>query len=66
VQSQVTPRDWRIFQELPGDHRPGPEVARELGMTVTAILTAECRVQKRLRAEIRRLEGVDPLGAGPI
>jgi RNA polymerase sigma-70 factor (ECF subfamily) len=60
VQLQVSPRDWKIFQELAVAARPGPAVARELGMTVTAVLMARSRVQKRLRQEIRRLEEVSP------
>jgi RNA polymerase sigma-70 factor (ECF subfamily) len=60
VQLRVRPRDWQIFQELALEQRPGPAVARELGMTVTAVLTARSRVQKKLREEIRRLEGVEP------
>jgi RNA polymerase sigma-70 factor (ECF subfamily) len=57
VQLQVSPRDWKIFQGLAIESRPGPELARELGMTVTAVLMAKSRVQKKLRQEIRRLEG---------
>jgi RNA polymerase sigma-70 factor (ECF subfamily) len=60
VQLQVSPRDWKIFQELAVEGRPGPAVARELGMTVTAVLMARSRVQKRLRQEIRRLEDASP------
>ena len=60
VQLQVSPRDWKIFQELAVEGRPGPDVARELGMTVTAVLMARSRVQKRLRQEIRRMEEVSP------
>jgi RNA polymerase sigma-70 factor (ECF subfamily) len=60
VQLQVSPRDWKIFQELAVAGRPGPDVARELGMTVTAVLMARSRVQKRLRQEIRRMEEVSP------
>ena len=60
VQLQVSPRDWKIFQELAVAGRPGPDVARELGMTVTAVLMARSRVQKRLRQEIRRLEDASP------
>jgi RNA polymerase sigma factor (sigma-70 family) len=60
VQLQVSPRDWKIFQELAVEGRPGPAVARELGMTVTAVLMARSRVQKRLRQEIRRLEEASP------
>ncbi len=56
VRLRVTPRDWRIFQDMTLDNRPGPEVARALGMTVTAVLMAKSRVQKKLREEISRLE----------
>jgi RNA polymerase sigma-70 factor (ECF subfamily) len=55
VQLQVTPRDWKIFEALGLEGRPGPAVARELGMTVSAALMAKSRVQKKLRQEIRRL-----------
>jgi RNA polymerase sigma factor (sigma-70 family) len=57
VQLQVSPRDWKIFQALAIEGKSGPAVARELGMRVTAILMARSRVQKKLRQEIRRLEG---------
>jgi RNA polymerase sigma-70 factor (ECF subfamily) len=60
VRLRVTERDWQIFQVLAVDQRSGPEVARELGMTVTAVLMARSRVQKKLREEIARLEGADP------
>ena len=56
VQLQVTPRDWKIFESLALEGRPGPAVAKELGMTVTAVLMAKSRVQKKLRQEIRRLD----------
>jgi RNA polymerase sigma-70 factor, ECF subfamily len=56
VQLQVSPRDWQIFQDLAIDGRPGPAVAGELGVTVSAVLMAKSRVQKKLRQEIRRLE----------
>jgi RNA polymerase sigma-70 factor (ECF subfamily) len=60
VQLRVTPRDWQIFQELAVDGRPGPAVAKELHMTVTAVLMAKSRVQKKLREEVRRLENASP------
>lgn len=67
VQLQVSPRDWKIFQDLAVDGRPGPAVARELGMTVSAVLMVRSRVQKRLRQEIGRLEGasLQPSEGGP-
>jgi RNA polymerase sigma factor (sigma-70 family) len=56
VQLQVSARDWKIFEALALEGRPGPEVAKELGMNVTAVLMAKSRVQKKLRQQIRRLE----------
>jgi RNA polymerase sigma factor (sigma-70 family) len=60
VQLQVSPRDWKIFQALAVEGRPGPAVAREFGMTVTAVLMVRSRVQKKLRQDIGRLEGAGP------
>ena len=60
VQLQVSPRDWKIFQELAVEGRPGPAVAQELGMTVAAVLMARSRVQKRMRQEVSRLEEASP------
>jgi RNA polymerase sigma-70 factor (ECF subfamily) len=60
VQARVTPRDWHLFQELTLEQRPTRAVAGELGMTVTAVLMAKSRVQKKLREEIQRLEGAEP------
>jgi RNA polymerase sigma-70 factor (ECF subfamily) len=61
VQLQVTPRDWKIFQDLALGSRPGREVAREQQMTVTAVLMVRSRVQQKLRQAIRRLEGANRL-----
>jgi RNA polymerase sigma-70 factor (ECF subfamily) len=67
VQLQVSPRDWKIFHELAVEGRSGPEVARDLEMTVAAVLMARSRVQKKLREEVCRLEGASasPAEAGP-
>jgi RNA polymerase sigma-70 factor (ECF subfamily) len=56
VRLQVSPRDWNIFEALALEGRPGPVVAKELGMTVAAVLTAKSRVQKKLRQQIRLLD----------
>jgi RNA polymerase sigma-70 factor (ECF subfamily) len=60
VRLRVTPRDWQIFEDLALGGRSGPAVARELKMSVSATLMAKSRVQKKLREEIRRLEGTGP------
>jgi RNA polymerase sigma-70 factor (ECF subfamily) len=60
VQLQVTPRDWKIFQDLTVEGRSGKAVAQQQQMTVTAVLMVKSRVQKKLRREIRGLEGVTP------
>jgi RNA polymerase sigma factor (sigma-70 family) len=59
VQLRITRRDWQIFEQLAIAGRPGPEVARELGMTVAAVLMVKSRVQKKLRDETRHLENGD-------
>lgn len=67
VQLHVSPRDWKIFQELAVEGRPGHAVAGELNMNVSAVLMVRSRVQKKLSQEIRRLEASgfkDPEG-GP-
>jgi RNA polymerase sigma factor (sigma-70 family) len=60
VRLQVSLRDWKIFQELAVEGRPSSAVAGELGMTVSAVLMAKSRVQKKLRQEVRRLEEPHP------
>src|SRR5262249_4185146 len=60
VRLRVSARDWQSFEDLAVAGRSGPDVARELGLRVTAVLMAKSRVQKKLRAEIRRLEGANP------
>jgi RNA polymerase sigma-70 factor (ECF subfamily) len=59
VKLQVTPRDWKIFEELALGHRRSREVAQELKLKVATVLMAKGRVQKRLRAAIRQLEGTN-------
>lgn len=56
VRLRVSPRDWKIFEELAIHGQPGPAVARELGMSASAVLMVRSRVQKKLRQEISRLE----------
>jgi len=60
VRLQVSARDWKIFESLALEGRTGLQVAKELGMTVTAVLMAKSRVQKKLRKEVCRLD--DPEG----
>src|SRR5262245_30049300 len=47
VRLRVTPRDWVIFQDLALQGRPGPQVARELNLSVAAVLMAKSRVQQK-------------------
>jgi RNA polymerase sigma-70 factor (ECF subfamily) len=56
VQLCVSPRDWRIYQDLAFDGRLCAAVAEEHHLTVQAVLMAKCRVKKKLREEIHRLE----------
>jgi DNA-directed RNA polymerase specialized sigma24 family protein len=65
VRLQVTARDWEIFEDLALGGRSGPTVAGELRLPVSAVLMAKSRVQKKLREEIRRLEGTGPKNGKP-
>src|SRR5262249_5413542 len=65
VRLRITPRDWQIFEDLALGGRSGPAVARELKISVSAALMAKSRVQKKLREEIRRLEGTGPAKGEP-
>jgi RNA polymerase sigma-70 factor (ECF subfamily) len=57
VQLRVSPRDWKIYQDLAFDGRLAATVAEEHHLTVQAVLMAKCRVKKKLREEIQFLEG---------
>jgi RNA polymerase sigma-70 factor (ECF subfamily) len=52
VQGDFEPPTWRAFQRLALDEAPAAEVARELGMSVNAVLLAKSRVLRRLRQEL--------------
>jgi RNA polymerase sigma-70 factor (ECF subfamily) len=51
VRSDFTPATWAAFQQFAVEGRPAAEVARELGLTVNAVVKAKSRVLNRLRQE---------------
>jgi RNA polymerase sigma-70 factor (ECF subfamily) len=51
VRSDFTQATWDAFRQFAVDGRPAAEVARELGLTVNAVVKAKSRVLKRLRQE---------------
>jgi RNA polymerase sigma-70 factor (ECF subfamily) len=51
VRADFTQATWEAFQQFAVDGRPASEVARELGLTVNAVVKAKSRVLKRLRQE---------------
>jgi RNA polymerase sigma-70 factor (ECF subfamily) len=55
VEKRVKPATWQAFYRTVIDNRPGPEVARELGMQVAHVFVAKHRVQKLLEQEVRAL-----------
>ena len=66
VQQRVEPHTWKAFWLTAIENRPGAEVAAELGMMVTAVHMAKCRVSKMLREEVAQLERSGPeLKRGP-
>jgi hypothetical protein len=56
VKKRVKPTTWQAFRRTVIDNRPGPEVARELGMQVAHVFVAKHRVQKMLEQEVRALQ----------
>src|SRR5262249_38718776 len=46
---------WDAFQKFAVERRPASVVARELGLTVNAVVKAKARVLSRLRQEAGRL-----------
>jgi RNA polymerase sigma-70 factor (ECF subfamily) len=55
VERRVKPNTWQAFWLLTVEGRAGKEAAEQLGMTVTAVHVANCRVRELLRAEMARL-----------
>jgi RNA polymerase sigma-70 factor (ECF subfamily) len=51
VRSDFDPLTWDAFQQFAVEGRPAADVARELGMTVNAVVKAKARVLSRLREE---------------
>jgi RNA polymerase sigma factor (sigma-70 family) len=56
VEKRVKPTTWQAFRRTVIENRPGPEVARELGMQVAHVFVAKHRVQKMLEQEVRALQ----------
>ena len=60
VRAHVEVRTWEAFRLTAIDGLSGADAATQLGMAVAAVFKAKSNVQKRLRAEVARLEGVRP------
>ncbi|MEY2725562.1 MAG: hypothetical protein RLZZ458_1429 [Planctomycetota bacterium] len=54
VKGRVQSRTWDAFRLTALEHLPGPEVANQLQMHVTAVYAAKMRVQRLITVEIRR------------
>lgn len=55
VENDFEPTTWQAFRRLALEDAPAAEVARDLGMTVNAVLQARSRVLRRLRQEVKGL-----------
>jgi RNA polymerase sigma-70 factor (ECF subfamily) len=58
VRGRVEPRTWRAYELTAVDGLSGAEAAGQLGLSVAAVFTAKASVLRKLREEIRGLEGV--------
>jgi RNA polymerase sigma factor (sigma-70 family) len=57
VEPDFSPATWRAFRQFALDGLPAAEVAKQLGMTENAVISAKSRVLKRLREEAGELLG---------
>jgi RNA polymerase sigma-70 factor (ECF subfamily) len=56
VRTRVQPHTWEAFRLTTYDGLAGPDVARQLGISVTSVYKAKSNVQKLLNSEVRALE----------
>jgi RNA polymerase sigma factor (sigma-70 family) len=56
VCARVEPKTWEAFRLTAGESRAAEEVSALLGMNVTAVFKAKCRVLAFIREEVRRLD----------
>jgi RNA polymerase sigma-70 factor (ECF subfamily) len=57
VRERVEPRTWRAYELTAVEGLSGAEAAGQLGLSVVAVFTAKASVLRKLREEIRDLEG---------
>ena len=55
VQQRMQPVAWDAFKRRAIDEVPGPEVARELGISVAAVYQHTSRVKKLLKSELESM-----------
>ncbi len=56
VEGRVEPHTWAAFRMLALEHRPGREVADQLGMAINTVFVARKKVQRLIRETIHQLE----------
>jgi DNA-directed RNA polymerase specialized sigma24 family protein len=57
VRQRVAAHTWEAFWLLTFERLDGAEVASRVGMRVSMVYVARCKVQKMLRQEVDKLEG---------
>ena len=55
IEPDFAPKTWLAFRRLVGEGQAADETARELGLSVNAVLIAKSRVLRRLRREAQDL-----------
>lgn len=56
VRQRVQRQTWLAFERATLEGLPGPEVAKQLEMSIASVYKAKQRIQEMLKSEIRRLD----------
>lgn len=60
VRLSVQSQTWQTYQLTAEQERPANEVTRQLGIAITAVYAAKCRVLKLLQDQVAALEQARP------
>jgi RNA polymerase sigma-70 factor (ECF subfamily) len=60
VRLRVRPQTWEAFRLLALENWSGKDTAAHLGLKISHVFVARCKVQKLIREEVEQLDRLDP------